>query len=246
MGTNGLSTRDVLEAKGKCPDSPTKRKFRHLDDAWDAARESSAKSRLDIAPYACPGCGYYHLTKKVDGSDIAVMAPVGITTGALRKKVEMPTKDHPERVTVEEPAKPGNKEFRLKVLAEYLKDRDSVSTSEVCDIIDVKSYSAARKYMHDLGWKIGKGRMAKWEKASIAPLSLFPEVRQVVDEVEATVKRHPAGKGTPQPAKGAEWRPVDLHPMPATTTLKDLFDIYRAAGLEMRIEVRDHPDGSGA
>ena len=114
MGPQRIDCGEYCERKTKCPASPTKRQYLDTKEAWKAAGLRSQETGLDIVAYACPDCGYFHLTKKVKGSDVVVNADVGITTGALRKKMENRgmTFTPPKRVEVpnETPIKPGNPE----------------------------------------------------------------------------------------------------------------------------------------
>lgn len=254
MGSNGLDPVAQWNARQKCPDAPTKKRYTTSEEAWEAARIRTKETGIEIAAYLCPGCGGSHLTKKVDGSDIAVMAPVGVTTGSLRKSFAQGFSQPVERVEVisDAPIIPGNKAAREAALDAYLDGKDEVRSSELVEVMGISAYSAIGVYMRERGWTTTRGRHAKWTRPGSQPMLsvVTPMYREAMASValdrdqtfalvEASVDRHPAGKAIPQPEKGAEWRPVDLKPMPATTTLKDLFDIYRAAGLEMRIEVRD-------
>jgi hypothetical protein len=192
---------------------------------------------IDIVAYACPGCGYFHLSKKANGSDVVVKADVGITTGALRKLSSGLEKiEYPERANVT-PIVPGNKEARQKALALYLKERDTATGGELLKVLGIKSTSSLGPYMREQGWEVSShGRGAYWRRAGAsAPVVVIKTPR------EQSIARHPS-------AQDAGWRPASFTDIPESMTVKDLFFAYKAAGLEMQIRVRntDHTNGSGA
>jgi hypothetical protein len=232
MGSNGLSPLEQLREKNKCPDSPTKRKYHDSDSAWDAARESTSRNGLEIVAYACPGCGAFHLTKKVKGSDVVVKADVGITTGALRRLAPNEYAP-PERVDMSEIV-PGNRASREKTLDAYLEGKTEVTTDEVCILLSIGFSSVGRTYMIPRGWVNTKGRNARWVKegADVNPIvPITPPPVAAIKPLEQSIARHPA--------KGEGWRPIDVTSLPPNATIEDLFGIYKAAGLTLELRVRE-------
>jgi len=240
MGSNGL--RPQVRAM-KCA-TPEKRKYHTFDSAWDAARAASLRASIEIVAYLCADCGSYHLTRKVDGSDVAVTTNEdGVSTGALRKNSPKYEFTPPERVALPKPITLTEQgQVKLEVLKEYLKDRDTVTSSQICEVLDIKSYSSTSKYLRSAGWvSSGRGRSAYWTKpgvevkpiVSIAPKPKPPVTRSIdMAQVDAAIARHPS-------SQGASWRPVNYEKFSITMTLSTLVEVYESAGLEVRLQVRE-------
>lgn len=235
MGHNGSV--QVDPAKARCPKSPSKHRYTSVDDAWTKARERST-ARLEVVPYACDGCGNYHLADARNvGEDVIAKAPIGVATEATIKALAVPEFVPPVRVKIPTPR--GNPVFaeqgrvKRELLMEYLKDRDTVTSTEVGEVIDVKASSTIGKYMKNAGWvSSGKGRTAYWLKPG-------GDVNPIVPIKPEPVREHPAVESK------RVWRSVDVTSLPPNATIEDLFGIYKAAGLSLRLQVTDHTDGSG-
>lgn len=229
-GTNGLDPRDQLIEKSKCPSSPTKRKYPNSEEAWEAARYRTAESGIEIVAYACPGCGYFHLSKKVKGSDVVVKAPVGISTGALRAKTPsiMIGDFHREELPPEGPIVPGNVEARRKALASFLEGVDSVSTAEIVVGVGIGRHSVA-KYMGELGWRIGRGPGAKWQRQP--GLTALPAITGEDSELEAAMSRHPSSRTSQD-----EWWTIEA--FPPGVSVHDYLLTLKTAGLIVEVRVR--------
>jgi hypothetical protein len=167
-GSNGLAPRDVIERSTKCPEAPGKRKFHTLIEAEKAAAFSSAQYHKTIVPYACSGCGMWHVTGKVRGSDVAVSRPSGvIKTAAMQQRENLkPVVARPERkdmsevIAMESPIVPGNREARLKMAREYLEGRESVTGPEMMELLS-SSRQVANAILNELGWSGARGH-ANW------------------------------------------------------------------------------------
>ncbi|WQY99772.1 hypothetical protein [Microbacterium phage MO526] len=215
-GSNGLSPVATLADRQKCPEAPTKRKYKTTDEAWAAARERSAETHLDIAPYACPGCGYYHLTKKVTGSDVLTRQDGGkVVTGAQRRSNHPVFAPAVERATLEPaaPPIPGDRSTRTRVARSLLAVNPEPTTGDVRAALHC-STETARSIMRDLGYECSKGRSARWRKAGMEAAT--------VDEPEVGEE---------------EWDTLDLDRV-AHVAVGDLIEAYRLAGVEFRIQVR--------
>lgn len=228
-GTNGLDPRDQLIEKSKCPSSPTKKKYLNSEEAWEAARHRTAESGIDIVAYACPGCGHFHLSKKTTGSDVVVKAPIGITTGALRKIT-------PDRRVVltgrtelppEGPIVPGNPDARRKALAAFLEGKDTASTAEVVVGVGIGRHSVA-KYMSEIGWRIGRGPGAKWTRQPV--LAVLPATGED-SELEASIARHPSSS-----TRHDDWWLIDA--FPPGVSVHDYLLTLKTAGLVVEVRVR--------
>jgi hypothetical protein len=216
MGTNGAILVDPTKAK--CPKSPSKYRYQSIEDAWAKARERST-STLEIVPYACDGCGNYHLADARNVSkDMVVAAPVGVTTEATAKVLAVPKFEPPARNWDAVPPKPSGDMIRRqkqKVINEFLKDRESATTDELKAAIGVSTNGALRPYMK--GWYNTRGRNALWVPVSqkkvktvnpIADISPKPADKSAADllrqkrqdegrtlfEVEEAALQHPAGR----------------------------------------------------
>lgn len=236
MGSNGINPVDQWREGQKCPDSPTKKRFRNSDEAWEAARLRSEETGLQIVAYLCAGCGGAHLSRKVKGSDVAVKAPVGITTGALRKKVgtflQAPSalSERRELPQTEGPIMPGNAAARRKMLAKFLEGRDSVTTAEIMVGIGTSRHSVAR-YMGEIGWTIGRGPGARWRPAP--KLEALPTVDAEDSELAAAIARHPSSRTS------QDWWTIDS--FPSGVSVHDYLLTLKTAGLIVEVRVRRAP-----
>lgn len=198
MGTNGIDPATQLRDLNKCPTAPTKARYYSSEAAWTAANKRSVEAGLDIIAYACPGCGYFHLSKKVKGSDVVVKAPVGITTGALRKAFVGEPLIIPERkeLPMDGPIVPANPDARRKMLGEYLEDKEAVSTDEILSLLSCSRHSVS-KYMAEAGWKSERGPGARWRRRMDEGDGdgLVRRLKPVQStELEASILRHPAAQ----------------------------------------------------
>jgi hypothetical protein len=166
-GSNGLKPHEVLARKDKCPDSPSKHRYQTADEAWAAARERSKETGLEIVAYLCAGCGYSHLTKNSKGSDVIARTPIGVTTGAARKKLAaVPTITRPARVNLEVeegPIVPGNKDARRKVLAQYLTENPEPAMAELQAAVPSATTQTLRTDLIDMGYMpVQVGQRKRW------------------------------------------------------------------------------------
>lgn len=168
-GSNGLKPHEVLQTRAKCPDSPTKKRYKTYDEAWDAARERSIEAKLEIVAYLCGGCGYFHLTKKSTGTDVALSrgAATGLTTPSTRKQLTavpiIRVSERRELPLEEGPIVPGNKEARRKILAEYLSDNPQPFTSDITEAIPGVTPHTLRQDLAELGYvPVNDGQRKRW------------------------------------------------------------------------------------
>ena len=227
MGTNGIDPRDQLIERSKCQASPTKRKYQSSEEAWEAAKYRTAESGIEIIAYACPSCGHFHLSKKVKGSDVVVKAPVGITTGALRKntpQIEISDFTPRRELPPEGPIVPANPDARRRVLSDYLTDKEAVSSDEIIHLLSCSRHSAA-KYLSEIGWKAERGPGAKWRRKT--SLSLLPAPVQPT-ELDQAIARHPSA----QP----QWRVIEA--FPPGVTVHDYLLTLKTVGLIVEVRVR--------
>lgn len=228
-GSNGLAPIVNVSARAKCPDSPTKKKFLTSDEAWAEAHTRSEQAGVPIAPYACAGCGAFHLTRKVDGSDVLTRQDGGnVVTGALRKR----GRNHPvfsgvteRRILPEpestEPPIPGNRDARLKVLREWLSDEREPTTNEVNEVLGGSiARDTSRDLMRSLGYRNTGGRSARW----------VPK--------DAQRPQEPAQDANSAQSDERTWRTLLTAPV-AHMTVGDLIAAYQAYGVELRIQGSD-------
>jgi hypothetical protein len=212
-GTNGLNPVAQLAERQKCPHAPTKFKYKTKAAAWAAADERTKTARLPIAPYACPGCGLFHLTSNVKGSDVLTRDP-GVVTGALRKK----SPNHPVfagRKEMPDDTEPtaGNRDARRRILTGWLIEHDAPTTAEVIAFTGTTG-PTAREDMRALGWTISRGNQGRWKPQTP------PESREDAFSEPQT-----------------PW--VLLAPDRVRhIALGDLLDAYAAIGVEVRMEYR--------
>lgn len=218
MGSNGLNAVETLATRQKCPDSPTKKKFRTSADAWAEAETRSKETGITIIAYACAGCGYFHLSRKKDGSDVARVKDGVVETAAMRgeglltpiAKLAPVGFVAPERSDDPRVYPPGNMDARLRVLSEYVADHPGpLSVLEVRAMLSC-SVDTARDTLKAAGFTSKRGPGAKWEPPTEAPL--------VVED--ATV----------------DWETVTS--VPNSITMVDYIQAMAGVGLSVRIQVR--------
>lgn len=181
----------------------------------------------------------------------------------LVARLELPDAENDEVDPETLPLVYGNKGARVKALAAFVEGKDRVTTTELVEEIGV-GRQIISEYMKSLGWKVHAGRFAHWylpkesqvevEAVVVEPdvpveepvveeprikLSLVtPEAAEKAQafadqELKASVRRHPA-------AQVAGWRPMENLDRLRHIPLGDLLDTLQVAGLEVRIQVREH------
>lgn len=218
-GSNGLPAIANLADRQKCPEAPSKRKFATTEEAWAEARKRTADSGIDIAPYACPGCGGYHLTKKVTGSDTLTRQEGGkVVTGAQRRNsrhpVHAPTIVRQTLPEPEEEPTPGNHDARVKFANRLLEHNPEPTTTEVQAALAC-SKDIVRTVMQGLGYVNTKGRHARWRKAEA--------IHEAAREAALT--------------EAESWHTLDLDRV-AHMPIGDLIAAYRLIGVELRVQTR--------
>lgn len=203
----------------KCPTHPTKRMW---TDPIEAIREAEARTiaaKMPIAAYRCDACHDIHLAKRAN-----------IREGSL---IERP----PVREE-EPPLVLGNVEAKRKALREFLESRTTTTTAELCELLGVKRKSLTT-YMAEHDWYNTRGAHAVWkprhpaEQPEPAPMpAKLTAVDKPVDKpIELAKRRHPS-------AAQVGWRPMGNVERIRHLALGDLLDTFHAAGMEIRIMVR--------
>lgn len=194
----------------KCPSRPSKRRWASIHEAWDAADARTEEVGIEIVPYRCDDCGFLHLTKRTGGTSEI------------------------ERRSGAEVFPPTNPPTRRAALRTFLEGRTEVASIEVREALDFSQHTTS-KYMMELGWVNSGGRTAKWRPTgALAPTEVkLHAVEKPVDKpVDMSMRRHPA-------SRDAGWRQMEnLDPL-RHMALGDLLDTLRAAGMEVRITVRE-------
>lgn len=216
MGSNGLPPIPRIGPE-PCPDTPSKTIYTTSAAAWRAADERSGQVGARIAPYACSGCGYYHLTRKVNGSDVLTRQPgSSVVTGAMRNIAN--SRRSPEvggnHPAVRSKAAPAPRPLSEQ-LAEDLDARDRPTTAELTVRYGV-TQAALFSAMHAIGWTPGRGRGARWTPPAPSLSSVPP---------------------LPSPAKPG-WRDVEVDRI-GHVALGDLVETLRASGVKVRVQVSD-------
>lgn len=162
-GPNGLNAVVQLQADQKCPAAPTKRRYPTAQSAQEAAVWRTRESGIKIEAYACPDCGYYHLSRSSRLDRVLSSEGRIVTTGlahveSLARKPE-PVKrvDMSELLAAETPIVPGNDAALEKMLAEYLTDKTEVTLPDVMEAM-MAPREKTRVAMHALGWRGQRGR----------------------------------------------------------------------------------------
>lgn len=184
-GGNGLHPVVNLTERQKCPAHPTKRKYSDGAEAGRAAQKSSKQSGLDIAPYLCSDCGYYHLTKRVGGDTIQL--PDGkFSVGEFKA----PAPDHPAfgNAEKEAPIMPGDHATRVRFVQEYLRQNPEPTSEELCEALGGCTKDTLRRVMRDLNYRNTRGRHARWVKNDNSEPEAIEE--ETVPEPDAPAPRH--------------------------------------------------------
>lgn len=137
----------------------------------------------------------------------------------------------------------------LRTLRTWLKDRDSVTTSEVMELLGCGN-DLAKRLMKEAGWQPGWGVGAKWTPADASTRTSPPadtiatpatpaeqEEETVQDPVDIHTRRHPAGNA-PAPREDDAWRAVPDNEQLTHLTLEQMREQLKAFGLEVRIQIR--------
>jgi len=201
VGTNGIDPMNQLRAREKCPTTPNKKIYKNSAEAVEAAGFRSKETGLNIQSYACPGCGWFHLTSSPVVKDKVVKAPVGITTTTMKRNTPMSTPAIPIRkdMTSELPIMPANFDAKLKVLRTELYGKKSATKEELLAILPGTSKNSLGNLMKRAGWYNTRGPKAVWkpnsEKSTAAPIiHINQKEKKMTDQIDATMDRHPAGK----------------------------------------------------
>jgi len=211
MGTNGLDPMSQLRERDKCKLVPNKLIYKNSEEAWAKALERSRETHLKIVPYACDGCGWFHLTSSDKVNDKVVPAQVGISTTTLRKKTPVTTATIPIRkdMTPEGPTIPANFDAKVKMAKAYLKGKQSATTEGIKEALGEISKNSLSRVMREIGWYNTRGRNPLWKpesekktaiitpikkKAEVTDIKDAPTTREETKAMEESIARHPAGK----------------------------------------------------
>ena len=145
-----------------------------MAEAEKAAVEASRTYHTTMRPYACTGCGLFHITgKRPDGFDVVHARSDGIVkTRSIIKQENLarsrpvphpPTRraDMSEVLAMESPIVPDNPAAREKVLREYLQDKNVTRIQEVTELMQC-SVTAASEALRAVGWVAVQGVKARW------------------------------------------------------------------------------------
>jgi hypothetical protein len=265
-GSNGLTVRETLQAREKCPEAPGKRKFTSLMEAQIAARESSLTYRKPVVPYACPGCGLWHVTSKLRGSDVAKYRDDGIvqTTAMVQRERASATPPRQiERVDMSvidaesSPVVPANAAAREKVLREYLVDKKTVTIPEISAILGDASRHVTGRLLKEQGWEGMRGR-SEWYPVGSAPAIKRASQSKAKTRTKSAKSTRPANRGSAEnvqqpidlatrraPSAGVaglaedlSWRTVPGSDQLAGMTLEQMTQTLAPFGVEVRIQIR--------
>lgn len=170
----------TLEALQKCPDSPSKRKYLTSADAAEAGIRRTRETGILIQPYACPGCGYFHLSRSTRTDRLVSSHDGLVLTAGMQKRELYPAKaplperkDMSEILAMERPIVPVNMAAREKIAREYLEGKVRVQTGEIMDLLGV-GRGPASNVMNALGWHGKRGTTGGW----YAPDYVAPEAEE--------------------------------------------------------------------
>lgn len=163
-GPSGIMTAQVLEERQKCPRSPTKRQYPTMASAQDAATWRTRETGINIQAYACPDCGYFHLsrTSRLDRVLPSTDGTV-VTTSMAANQRKLATTPPPERVDMSEilaaetPIVPGNPAATEKLVANMVEGKESVTVPELIDALQISRFQASQA-LRNLGWQGTRGR----------------------------------------------------------------------------------------
>lgn len=195
-GSNGLHPVVNLNERQKCPIHPSKRKYSDGAEAGRAAQQSSKNSGLDIAPYLCEGCGFYHLTKKVTG-DTAQLPDGKFSIGEFKALAP----NHPVfsgNPEEEPPIVPGDHATRVKFARRFLESNPEPTSEELCMALGGCTKDILRRVMRDLGYRNTRGRFARWVK----------DEPPVDDPIDVPVIDRETGEAVSEPE--GDRKPLDL------------------------------------
>jgi len=213
--------------RSKCPSHPTKRAWPNPLEAIREAEARSEAAKMAIVAYKCDACEQYHLCKRANAHP-----------GSVVEREALPERELSVVL--------GNKEARIKALAGLLNGRTEVTSAEIEDFLGVgiKTYGPM---MRTLKWYNTRGRHARWVPN---PTPATVEVRSTgvppnfevfkgkgmtkrnLHALDDSASRHPA-------AAQAGWRPMTKLDSIRHMPLGDLIDTLHAAGMEIRIQVRE-------
>lgn len=165
-GSNGLRPVENLAERRKCPLHPTKAKFSEAAAIVEADLRSK-RTKLNIEPYLCEGCGFWHLTKNSHGT---VGKGGKYSTGEFKAVAP----NHPvfsgEPAEVDEtddeglPLVPGDFDTRVRFARAFLEENPEPTSEQMCAHLGGCTKDSLRKVMHHLGYHNTRGRTARWVK----------------------------------------------------------------------------------
>lgn len=259
MGTNGIDPQVALREREKCKVVPNKLIYKNSEEAWAKAIERSRETHLKIVPYACDGCGWFHLTSSDKVMDKVVPAQVGISTSTIKRKNPVSTPAIPIRKDMTEhgPTVIGNFEAGVKTLQSFLKGKKSVTKEEILEALPGVSKNSITRYMKRVGWYNTRGRNPVWkpesEKKTNQPIVPITSKKKVIvpndQDILESVKRHPAGAGVNDFPKAIEnhnlrkeaeaievlWKTMNLDKI-KDMTITELLKTLEMVGLELRVQ----------
>lgn len=211
----------------KCAAHPTKRAWKSEAEAIREAEARSEAARMPIVAYRCESCKDIHLCKRANARPGSIL-------------------EREEPVRAELPAIPGNTDAKQKALDEYLAGRTSATTEELLAVIGVGHSKSLTRYMAGRPWHNTRGRNARWvpdadQSTAPAGFEIFDrKTRQLkpvdkpvdVTPIDLAKRRHPS-------SQDVGWRPMTRIDPIRHMPLGDLLDTLLAAGMEVRIQVRE-------
>lgn len=201
--------------RSKCETHPTKRAW---PDPMEAIREAEARSeaaKMAIVAYKCDSCHQFHLCKRANARP-----------GSL---VERPEAERKWEVFTKPTA--GNADAKRKILRSFLAERTEANAVEIMELLSIGRASVGG-YMRELGWHNTRGPHAKWVPTKTAPPAVTVKSPRHLTAVDESMSRHPA-------AAVAGWRPMRTLDRVRHMPIGDLLDTLEAAGLEVRLQVRE-------
>ncbi len=243
--SNGLDPQETLRASTKCPDHPTKRKFKTMREAEEQAAHSSKQYRKTVVPYACAGCGLYHVTGKIDGSDVLTSQRSGpVQTAAMQQREKLrlvdalpERKDMSEVVALEKPIVPANRAARMKMMLAYIAERDTVTTRELSELLSVTGTSV-RTLMSDTGWtRPLKGQPgACWVRPGVTVTRAeIAEASPAKMPAKSAARAVSTGAATTTSRRSSSWAAWDE--LPADMTIGQARQMLAALGMSGELRV---------
>lgn len=238
VGTNGLTAVENLKTRqrkplyeepaeiehSKCPAHPTKRMWISDVEAIREAESRTIAAKMQIAAYRCDECGNAHLCKAENARPGSVL--------------RLP--ESPERNWEVFKPKPANPDAKRKVLVQFLDGRESVLTSELTELLGL-GRAAVGKYMGELGWHNTRGMNARWIRTAEKKVPALKAVDKPVDKPAVRAKATPIDMAKRRHPSSQEvgWRPMTRLDPIVHMPIGDLLATLRAAGMEVRIQVRE-------